>query len=158
MLIFTSGDRIIINRSGTNTAQLTVARGRESRFRKSYPLGTTDDQKRLSCRRRGAGENLVKLGQPSSALMSRFITWGLFKGCPSNTCLFATVQFLRARGLQRTLRAIASGDFGHGISLRFSHPHNFGMATEGCPIGRRARARTREWSWFLPSASRASRE
>jgi len=39
----------------------------------------------------GAGENLVLLGQPSSALMSRFITWGLNKCCPSNTCLFATV-------------------------------------------------------------------
>ncbi len=37
-----------------------------------------------------AGENLVKLGQPSSALMSRFLTRGLFKGCPSFTGLFAT--------------------------------------------------------------------
>jgi len=27
----------------------------------------------------------VKLGQPSSALMSRFLTRGLFKGCPSFT-------------------------------------------------------------------------
>jgi len=33
----------------------------------------------------GAGENLVKLGQPSSALMSRFLTRGLFMGFPSFT-------------------------------------------------------------------------
>jgi len=56
------------------------------------PVGETPLQKkrRQARARKAAGENLVKLGQPSSALMSRFITWGLNKCCPSNTCLFAT--------------------------------------------------------------------
>jgi len=38
------------------------------------------------------GENLVKLGQPSSKLMSKLSTGGGFKGCPSNTCLSATAN------------------------------------------------------------------
>jgi len=54
----------------------------------------------------------VKLGQPSSALMSRFLTRGLFKGCPSFTRFSPALRRVNASLLKSCVESVLDHNVG----------------------------------------------